>query len=158
MSFRLNDQLVNFNIWRTTGKNCDKPTVNTGFPVAQTLNNLPAMQETWVWSLLERSPEEGNGYSLVFLPGESHGQRSLEGYSLWDCRELDMTEWLMLSLHLPLMQAELRHPGFFSLWEHLYIISLIKIYTISQIQYNSYTMKHWLAAQRMIKAMSAEII
>ena len=32
MSFRLNDQLVNFNIWRTTGRNCDKPIINTGFP------------------------------------------------------------------------------------------------------------------------------
>ena len=32
----------------------------------------------------------------VFLPGESHGQRSLEGYSPWDCKELDMTEWLSL--------------------------------------------------------------
>ena len=28
----------------------------------------------------------------VFLPGESHGQRSLVGYSPWGCRELDMTE------------------------------------------------------------------
>ena len=28
----------------------------------------------------------------VFLPGESHGQRSLEGYSPLDCRESDMTE------------------------------------------------------------------
>ena len=28
----------------------------------------------------------------VFLPGKSHGQRSLEGYSLWGCKELDMTE------------------------------------------------------------------
>ena len=28
----------------------------------------------------------------VFLPGESHGQRSLAGYSLWDCKQLDMTE------------------------------------------------------------------
>ena len=28
----------------------------------------------------------------VFLPGESHGQRSLVGYSPWDHRELDMTE------------------------------------------------------------------
>ena len=28
----------------------------------------------------------------VFLPGESHGQRSLAGYSLWGCKELDMTE------------------------------------------------------------------
>ena len=25
----------------------------------------------------------------VFLPGESHGQRSLVGYSSWGCRELD---------------------------------------------------------------------
>ena len=28
----------------------------------------------------------------VFLPGESHGQRSLAGYSPWGCRELDTTE------------------------------------------------------------------
>ena len=28
----------------------------------------------------------------VFLPGESHGQRSLAGYSPWDHRESDMTE------------------------------------------------------------------
>ena len=27
----------------------------------------------------------------VFLPGKSHGQRSLVGYSLWDHKELDMT-------------------------------------------------------------------
>ena len=28
----------------------------------------------------------------VFLPGESHGQRSLEGYSPWGCEESDMAE------------------------------------------------------------------
>ena len=28
----------------------------------------------------------------VFLPGESHGQRSLVGYGPWICRESDMTE------------------------------------------------------------------
>ena len=28
----------------------------------------------------------------VFLPGQFHGQRSLVGYSLWGCKELDMTE------------------------------------------------------------------
>ena len=27
----------------------------------------------------------------VFLPGKSHGQRSLAGYSPWDQKELDMT-------------------------------------------------------------------
>ena len=28
----------------------------------------------------------------VFLPGESHEQRSLAGYSPWGCKELDMTK------------------------------------------------------------------
>ena len=28
----------------------------------------------------------------VFLPGESHGQRSLAGCSPWGCKESDMTE------------------------------------------------------------------
>ena len=28
----------------------------------------------------------------VFLPGESYGPRSLVGYSLWSCKELDTTE------------------------------------------------------------------
>ena len=28
----------------------------------------------------------------VFLPGESHGQRSQAGYSPWGCRDSDMTE------------------------------------------------------------------
>ena len=34
----------------------------------------------------------------IFLPGEFHGQRSLDGYSPWGCTESDMTERLMLSL------------------------------------------------------------
>ena len=31
--------------------------------------------------------------TTVFLPRKFHGQRSLAGYSPWDRRELDMTEW-----------------------------------------------------------------
>ena len=34
---------------------------------------------------------------LVFLPGKSHGQRSLMGYSPWGCKTLDMT--MLLSTH-----------------------------------------------------------
>ena len=34
----------------------------------------------------------------VFLRGESHGQRSLAGYSPWKHKESDMTEKLTLSL------------------------------------------------------------
>ena len=40
-----------------------------------------------------RSPGEGNGtLAPVFLPGESHGWRSLVGYSPWDRKESDTTE------------------------------------------------------------------
>ena len=56
-----------------------------GFPhVAQSVNNPPAMQETWVRKIpwrRERPP------TPAFLPGESHGQRSLVGYSPWDCKD-----------------------------------------------------------------------
>ena len=48
-----------------------------------------AMQETWVRSLGQEDPLE-KGISLVFLPGEFHGQRSLVGYSLWGQKKLEM--------------------------------------------------------------------
>ena len=38
--------------------------------------------------------------TLVFLPGKSQGQRSLQVYCSWDCKELDMTEWVTLSLFI----------------------------------------------------------
>ena len=67
--------------------------------VAQTIKNLPAMRETQVWSLgLEDSLEKGMATHSSILPEESHGQRSLAGYSPWGCKELDTTEWLTLSL------------------------------------------------------------
>ena len=34
----------------------------------------------------------------IFLPGESHGQRSLAGYSPWDYKESDTTERLNTTL------------------------------------------------------------
>ena len=37
--------------------------------------------------------------ALVFLPGKSHGQRSLVGYSPWSCKESDMTERLHFHFH-----------------------------------------------------------
>ena len=61
------------------------PTI-LGFPGGTPVKILPAMQETQemcIWSLLGRSPEgNGNPFQL-FLPGKSHGQRSLAGYSPW---------------------------------------------------------------------------
>ena len=39
-----------------------------------------------------RSPGGENGYTPVLFPGESHGQRSLKGYSPWGHKEKDTTE------------------------------------------------------------------
>ena len=35
----------------------------------------------------------------VFLPGKSHRQRSLAGYSPWDCQESDMTDPMSVHTH-----------------------------------------------------------
>ena len=39
-----------------------------------------------------RSPRRGNGNPLQYLPGKSHGQRSMGGYSPRGHKELDTTE------------------------------------------------------------------
>ena len=63
-----------------------------GFPGGSAVKNLPAMQETgfnpWVRKILWRRAWQ----PPVFLPGESHEQRSLAGYSPWGCKEWGMTE------------------------------------------------------------------
>ena len=52
--------------------------------VAQTVKDLPAMQETRVQSLgREDTLEKETATTLVFLPRKSQGQRSLVGYSPW---------------------------------------------------------------------------
>ena len=61
--------------------------------VAQKVQDLPAMWETWVQSLGWEDPlGKGMPTTPVFLPGEFHGQKSLVGYSPWDCKELDRNE------------------------------------------------------------------
>ena len=63
------------------------------FSVAQMVKNLPAMQEARVPSLGHQDLlAKGMATIPVFLPGESHGQRSLAGYSPWGRIELNMTE------------------------------------------------------------------
>ena len=63
--------------------------------VAQTVKNLPEMQETWVQSLgQEDSLEKEWLPTLVFLPGEFHGLRRMASYSPRCCKELDKTEQL----------------------------------------------------------------
>ena len=49
--------------------------------VIQMINNLPAMQETWVLSRARKIPWRRAWHPTpVFLPRESLGQRSLAGY------------------------------------------------------------------------------
>ena len=61
--------------------------------IAQSVKNLPAMQETWFDSWVWKIPWRRKWQPTpAFLPGESHGQRSLAGYSPWGRKELGMTE------------------------------------------------------------------
>ena len=58
--------------------------------VAQLVKNLPALQETWVWSLGWKIPRRRERLPTpVFWPGEFSGL-----YSPWGHRELDTSEWL----------------------------------------------------------------
>ena len=67
--------------------------------------------DTWIrriswWRKLWLTP--------VFVLEESHGQRSLVGYSLWDCKESDMTEHTLLDV--------------VTLWRTFYIL-FVNLYT-----------------------------
>ena len=51
--------------------------------------------DPWVWKI----PREEGTATPVFLPGESHGQRSLESYNPWGCKESDTTDQLNMHTH-----------------------------------------------------------
>ena len=75
------------------------------------VKNAPEMQETGVQSLGQEDPLEDTLPTPIFLPdvsheallpGESHGRRSLIGYSPWGCKQSDTTEQRhFTSLHFP---------------------------------------------------------
>ena len=65
---------------------------------AQTVKNLPGTQETGFDPWVRKSPWRRKWRPTpVLLPRESHGQRSLAGYSPWGCKESGTTEQLTLS-------------------------------------------------------------
>ena len=73
------------------------------------VKNLPSVQEMWVRFLgQEDTLEEDMQSTPVFLPGESHGQRSLEGYSSWGHKELDTAEQLSTYTLLSISSSLLR--------------------------------------------------
>ena len=69
--------------------------------MAQTIKNLPAVQETQVRSESGRSRSREWLLTPVFSPGEFHGQRSPVGYNPRGHKESDATERLTLSLRSP---------------------------------------------------------
>ena len=113
-----------------------------GFPCGSAVKNRPAMQETWVGKIPWRrerlsiclqcrrprfDPWVGKipwrrewQPTPVFLPGESHGGRSLVGYNPWGRKELDTTE--RLHFHFSLSPTPVFWPGEFhglySPWGH----------------------------------------
>ena len=73
--------------------------------------------------------------TLVFLPGELHGQKSLAGYSPWGRKELDTTEQLSLALSsisvssadFPFCVLLIHLSGFWSsLWATLFLCWMIR--------------------------------
>ena len=64
--------------------------------VAQMVKSLPAVRETGFDPWVRKVPWIRKWQPTpVFVPGKSHGWRSLEGYSLWVySKESDMAEWL----------------------------------------------------------------
>ena len=64
-----------------------------GVSKSQTRLPMQETKETWLRCLGQEDPlEEGTATAPVFLPGESHGQRSPAGCSPRGHRESDTTE------------------------------------------------------------------
>ena len=66
---------------------------------------MQEMQETQFWSLSREDPPWGKKWqpTPVFLPGKSHGQRSMAGYSLvhWIAKS-----WTQLRMHVHYFRVE----------------------------------------------------
>ena len=74
------------------------PSCTVCFPDASVVKNLPANEGDRFNSWVRRFPGGGQP-TPVFLPGESHGQRSLAGHSPWGCTESDTSE------HTPVVES-----------------------------------------------------
>ena len=70
--------------------------------MVQTVKNLPTMRETHIFPWVGKIPWRRKWQPTpVFLPGESHGQRILVGYSPWGRKGSDTTEQLTLTEYHP---------------------------------------------------------
>ena len=70
--------------------------------VARRAKNLPAMQETQLWSLGQEDPlEKGIATHSSILTWRIPWTGSLAGYSPWGCKEPDTTEQLSMNTIYP---------------------------------------------------------
>ena len=66
---------------------------NKAFPGGSAIKNTPSNAGDMDWSLGQEDPlEKEMATTPVLLPGKSHRQRGLEGYSPWDRKESNTTE------------------------------------------------------------------
>ena len=94
---------------RQTGSLCTHRRYN--FEEKKTIQKNPLQLQQWMdfgGSMVKNAPANAGFHprvgkipwrrkwqpTPVFLPGKSHGQRGLEGYSPWGCKESDTTWWL----------------------------------------------------------------
>ena len=76
--------------------------------VAQMVKNLPAMQETQVQSVGQEDPWRREWLPTpVFLPGESHGQRSWRA-TVYGVPK-SQTQLKRLSMHVPMVKMTMLH-------------------------------------------------
>ena len=71
--------------------------------------------DPWVGKIPWRREKPGSPWlpTPVFLPGKSHGQRSLADYSPWGCKESDTTEGLSTSLSTAIFHLGSMHHSVF---------------------------------------------
>ena len=73
-----------------------------GFPGGSDSKASACNAGTWVQSLGQEDPWRRKWQpTVVLLPGQSHRQRRLMGYSPWGHKESYMTEATLLSLSFP---------------------------------------------------------
>ena len=81
------------------------------FPVGTAAKKLPANEgdtkfDPWVRKISWKRKWKP---TPTFLPGKSHEQRSLAGYSPWSCKESDLTELLRIHIYtMPFYKRDLR--------------------------------------------------
>ena len=113
------------------------------------VKRLPAMRETrfdpWVGKIPWRRKWQP---TPILLPGKSHGQRSLIGYSPWGHKELDTTERLHFT-SLPHCRQMLYCLSYQGSPNQIMVIINFTLYPL--FSYNVSARQHWYCTSRCLK-------